>query len=66
MMSEQTLARLLGLEPGTAILLPDTLPSLPRALHCRLDQPSDDALKARPDVQAAQDRVAAMAQEHSV
>ena len=59
--SIQKLARLLGLEPGTAMKLPDTLPPLPEH-YAALQSNMDEAVKARYDVQAAQDRLSGMAQ----
>ncbi len=58
----QKLARLLGLDDGAALVLPDTLPRLP-------EQPGDDvfridaAVKSRLDVQAAQQRSARQADD---
>ncbi len=53
--TSQKLARLLGVEDGAALALPDTLPPLPDKTN---DAPIsiDTAIKARLDVQAAQQR----------
>ena len=51
----QKLARLLGLEDGAALVLPDTLPPLPEQPGGNTI-PIDTAVKSRLDVQAAQQR----------
>lgn len=56
------LARLLGLDDGATLVLPDTLPALPETYS---DAPAsiDAAVKSRLDVQAAQQRNAWLAQD---
>ncbi|HEX7641169.1 MAG TPA: TolC family protein [Burkholderiaceae bacterium] len=58
----QRLARLLGVDDGASLMLPDTLPALPDNYA---DAPAsiDTAVKARLDVQAAQQRNAWLAQD---